>query len=365
MLAVSIIGGRPNIIKTEPIHHSLILAGVQHEIIDTGVFQKNYGEKIYNELELPKPSIILQPSSSEDYLANIKFLSREINTALDFIKPDVLLIYGDLDPGVAASFSSLNKNIPFVHIEAGLRNYELDDTEEINRLIIDKFSKLLLCTSNSAKNNLTTEGFNPKDVFVVGNTIISALKRHLKLASTNILEELGLENTKYGLLTIHREENLTSPGRLDKIFKGIEVVQQETPLVFIKYSSTNKALTRNGRNDFVSLKNLKTINTLSYHEYLGVLQNASFVITDSSGIQDETTFLGIPCITCRETTHRADTLNHGNNHLVSDEPEKIILEASRALSAEKKRVSYPAEWDMDAGEAIASVLLDHMEVFHG
>ncbi len=364
MRAVSIIGGRPNIIKAEPLHHSLVKAGIQHEIIDTGVFRKAYGERIYSELGLPRPSIILQPSPTEDYLANIKFLTGEINTALDIIKPSVLLIYGDLDPSVAASLSSLNKNIPFAHIEAGLRNHELNDTEEINRLIIDKFSRLLLCTSNAAKRNLIREGFNQKDIFVVGNTIISALKRHIKSANTKVLQELGLENKKYGLLTIHREENLTSPGRLDKIFKGIEAVQEEIPLIFIKYASTTRALLRSGYNDFVSLKNLKTTNTLSYHDYLGVLQNASFIITDSSGIQDETTYLGIPCITCRETTHRVDTLEHGNNFLVSDDEEKIILEAKRALSRKKTSGSYPLEWDMDAGKSIASVLLDHMEVFH-
>lgn len=364
MRAVSIIGGRPNIIKAEPIHHSLTEAGIQHEIIDIGIIQRAYGEKTYAELELPMPINILQQSSNEDYLANIKFLSREINAILDFIKPNVLLIYGDLDPGVAASLSSLNKGIPFVHIEAGLRNYELSDTEEINRLIIDKFSRLLLCTSNAAKSNLIKEGFHQKDIYVVGNTIISALKRHLKSANKNILRELGLENKKYGLLTIHREENLTSPGRLDNIFKGIEVVQRATPLIFIKYSSTTKALARSNHNDFMSLKNIKTINTLSYHDYLGVLQNATFVITDSSGIQDETTFLGIPCITCRETTHRADTLNYGKNILVSDDSEKIVLESKKALVSKKTKSSYPPEWDLDVGKSIATILRDQMEVFY-
>lgn len=364
MRVVSVIGGRPNVIKAEPVHRGLVRAGIHHEIIDVGVFQKPYGEKTYGELELPKPSLLLQPLEYEDYLANIKFLVTELNRGLDSIKPDVLLVYGDLNPGVAASLSSLNKSIPLVHIEAGLRNHDPNDTEEINRLIIDKFSRLLLCTSESAKENLVKEGFNQKDIFIAGNTIISALKGHLKLANINLLQNLGLVNKKYGLLTVHREENLVSPGRLDNIFKGIKEIQQEIPLIFIEYSSTAKAFTRNNQNDFASLENLKIINTLSYHDYLGVLQNASFVITDSSGIQDETTFLGIPCITCRETTHRVDTLSHGNNHLVSDDPEKIVLEVKKALSLEKISVSYPLEWDIEVENSIVSVLLKYEEVFH-
>lgn len=366
MRAVSIIGGRPNLIKAEPIHHSLAKSKIiQHGIIDIGVIKKAYGEKTYEELGLPKPLFVLQQSPFENYLDNIKFLSKEINLALDVIKPDVLLIYGDIDPSLAASIASMNKNIPSVHIEAGLRNYELNDTEEINRLIIDKCSKYLFCTSNLAKANLINEGFNPENVFVVGNTIITTLKRHLALANTGFLSELGLENKKYGLLTIHREENLTSPERLENIFKGIESVQREIPLIFINYSSTIKALNKLGYNNFASLNNIKGINTLSYHDYIGVLKNSKFVITDSSGIQDETTYLGIPCITCRETTHRVDTLNHGNNVLVSDDPKNILLEAKKALAGNGLKISYPSEWDLDAGKSITTVLLDHMEVFHG
>lgn len=365
MRVVSIIGGRPNIIKAEPIHHSLALEGIQHEIIDIGLIQRAYAEKTYGELGLPKPFITIQPPPDEDYLLKIKLLSKEITKAIEFIKPHILLIYGDLDPGVAASLSSLINNIPIAHIEAGLRNYELNDTEEINRLIIDKFSRLLFCTSNKAKDNLIKEGFDQKHIYVVGNTIISALKRHLGLANHRILQNLGLDNKKYGLLTIHREENLASPGRLDNIFKGIEAVQQEIPLIFIKYSSTTKALSRSGHNAFMSLKNTRIINTVSYHDYLGILQSARFVITDSSGIQDETTFLGIPCITCRETTHRIDTLNFGNNHLVSDEKEKMVLEARNALALNEFRFSYPPEWDIDAGSSITSILLNHKEMFYG
>lgn len=364
MRALSVIGGRPNIIKAEPVHRGLIQAGIEHVIIDTGVFQKGYGKKIYSELKLPDPTVILPYPTSDEYLLNIKFLAGELNKALTFIKPNVVIVYGDLNPSVAASISSLNKNIPLVHVEAGLRNNDLNDTEEINRLIIDKFSQFLFCPSMIARNNLLNERFDQEDVFIVGNTIISALKEHIEFASTSVLQELGLKKKNYGLLTIHREENLKSPGRLDNIFKGIKEVQRETPLIFIKYASTNRALTESDHVNLASLKNLKLVNTMSYHEYLGVLKNARFVITDSSGIQDETTYLGIPCITCREATHRTDSLVYGNNYLVSDDQEKIIHETNRIINQSIPNVSYPLEWDLDAGKLIAKILIERQEVFH-
>jgi UDP-N-acetylglucosamine 2-epimerase (non-hydrolysing) len=365
MRTVSIIGGRPNVIKAASIHRSLTEAGLQHEIIDIGVYEKPYGKKIYAELELPVPPIILELPSTQDYLLGIKLLIAEISRALEIIKPDILLIYGDINPGVAASLSSANKGIPFVHIEAGLRNYDLNDTEEINRLVIDKFSKLLFCTAKAAKNNLLKEGFDQHKVFVVGNTIIHTLSNHLKSAKLEVLKDLGLLNKTYGLVTIHREENLTSPGRLDNIFKGINEIQQETPLIFIRYASTTKALEKNGYSNFESLRNLKIVNTLSYHHYLGLLKNAAFIITDSSGIQDESTYLGIPCIVCRESTHRIDTSEYGNSHLVSDNSEEIVKEVKRALVKKRAKASYPIEWDMDVGKSIATILIDHKEVFHG
>lgn len=365
MRTVSIIGGRPNVIKAASIHQSLIEAGLQHKIIDIGVYKKPYGEKIYAELNLPIPSMVLEVPSTQDYLLGIKFLIAEISRALDIIKPDILLIYGDINPGVAASLSSVNKGIPFVHIEAGLRNYDLNDTEEINRLVIDKFSKFLFCTSKDAKNNLLKESFNQQKIFVVGNTIIRTLSGHLRLAKLEILKELELLNKTYGLVTIHREENLTSPSRLDNIFKGIKEIQQKIPLVFIKYASTTKALEENGYSNLESLTNLKIVNTLSYHHYLGLLKNAAFIITDSSGIQDESTYLGIPCIVCRESTHRINTLEYGNSHLVSDNPEEIVIEVKRALASKRKKASYPIEWDMDVGKSIATILIDHKEAFNG
>ena len=156
---------------------------------------------------------------------------------------------------------------------------------------------------------------------------------------------------------------MTSPRRLNNILKGVEDVQRDTSLIFIKYSSTNQALTKKYHDRLSSFKNLITLNTVSYHAYLGLLRNSSFVITDSSGIQDETAFLGIPCILCRETSHRFGLSDNYNDNKVSDDPEKIISETKKALSTNEQNSSYPLEWDIDVANSIASIFLNYKEEY--
>jgi len=365
MKTLSIIGGRPNIIKVEPVHNGLIKAGITHELLDIGVFERPYGKRTYAELGLPNPITSLQHPNTNNYLSDIKILAGEIKDVLDQLKPDLLLVYGDLNPGIAASLSGMTKNVPIAHIEAGLRNRDLNDTEEINRLIIDRSSILLFCTSESSQLNLLSEGISRNKIFVVGNTIISSLKQHLNNSQNEILKGMGLLGKKFGLVTIHREENLMHPDRLDNILRAIEKIQQNTPLIFIQYRSTIQALIKNGYQNSELLKNIKATDTLSYHEYLGILKNASFVLTDSSGIQDEAAYLGIPCLTCRETTHRVDTVTSGNNVLVSDNQDKIKTETQLILQGKKIKSSYPNSWDENVGDLIADALLKYKELTHG
>lgn len=356
MRAVSIIGGRPNLIKAGPVHSGLANAGIHHEIIDTGVYRKPYGPKSFRELGLLSPVLLDNFLENEEYISSIKLLASQFKHKLETINPDFVIIYGDLNPGVAASISALISNIPCVHVEAGLRNYDLTDTEEINRLIIDRFSKFLFCTSSTARDNLLKEGYSASRVFVVGNTIIAALKQHIGFADFSTLVRLGLSNRQYGLVTIHREENLTSKENLGEIIEGINLIQQNIPLVFVQYSSTIHAIDKNGQPSFRSSENLKCINTLSYHEYLGLLSKAKFIFTDSSGIQDEATYLGIPCLTCRETTHRIDTLISGGNHLVPANAQRIYAAVRQILDSPQSTVAYPNEWDLDVGGKIASII---------
>jgi UDP-N-acetylglucosamine 2-epimerase (non-hydrolysing) len=359
MLALSVVGGRPNLVKTEPVNLGLRKAGITHFIVDAGVYLKPYGPETFNDLGLPPPSVIFDFDAGQwDYLEIVKRLTLKYVEIFSALKPNVILVYGDINPGVAATLAALRLGIPVAHVEAGLRNYDIQDTEEINRLIIDRFSKKLFATSNLARANLLNEKIASENIHVVGNTLIDALRRHLPLARYSILSELGLRNAKYGLVTIHREENLFLKERLQEILEAVHQIQERVPLIFVRYYSTLRALSEHGIDEFPStLSHVKLISTLPYHDYLGVLQNATFVLTDSSGIQDETTYLGIPCLTCRDTTHRPETIQMGTNRLVGANTSSIVGAVTEILEGEPLRSKrYPQEWDLSVGDNIACAI---------
>lgn len=359
MLAISIIGGRPNLIKTEPVHKGLIDAGINHLLVDVGVFRKEYGARTYSELGLPNPIVLNPVIETDDYLKDFKKFANNYQEVFQEFKPDVVLVYGDLNPGFSASVAASVCNIPIAHVESGLRNYDIDDTEEINRLTIDRFSKIHFAISHSSYNNLVREKFNKRNICLSGNPITNALSAHLPFAETSLLDKFSLKPKQYGLITIHRDENLRNSSKLRKILEIIQGVQLEIPLVFIQYSSTLKAIHHLDKTDFDKLKNVTLLNTVSYHDYLGLLNNTAFVFTDSSGLQDETSFLGIPCFTCRENNHRPDTLL-GTNKLVGPDSKKTVkLIISSAQNIGQTNPSYPKEWDFNVGRRISKKLIQH------
>lgn len=356
MNAISIISGRPNIIKSESVHLGLTQNGYSHEIVDVGVYNKPYGAETYKNLNLPNPKVILDDVQIGDsYLESLSFFSDKFMGVFKKIKPDVIIAYGDLDPSVGAAFAALQLGIPIIHVEAGLRNYDFYDTEEINRVVLDHFAIQLHATSENAKSNLLKEKIDKEKIFLTGNTIIDVLKRHLPDANENIISEIGLESKGYGLVTIHRLENLNSFDRLYGILKSIEEIQKTIPVLLIQYSSTELAFRKHNLYTMLSnFANLKTVKTFSYHDYLGILKNALFVLTDSSGIQDETTYLNIPCLTCRNSTHRTETLTIGSNQLVGTNSSEITDAVHKIIhNKPNKERSYPPEWDFDFRQNIA------------
>jgi UDP-N-acetylglucosamine 2-epimerase (non-hydrolysing) len=360
MRVVSVIGGRPNLIKSEPLNAAFISMGIEHSIIDLGVHNQPYGPASYADLGLPAPIFVLDTSPYEnDYIEKTKYLIDGLTSYFQRTSPDIIIVYGDLDPGVAAVVAALRANVASIHVEAGLRNYDAHDTEEFNRTVIDRFSQRLFATSEIARNNLLNEGISGEKIYVAGNAIISALKRHLPSADMSILERVGCQTSSYGLVTIHREENLASAERMNEIFLAMKQIEKVHTLVFIQYYSTLHAFLKfNLQPQLTDLENTKVIHTLRYHEYLGLLQGSKFVITDSSGIQDETTYLGIPCFTCREKTHRVETIWHGTNQVVGLNNQGIVEAVTKALEVHAPPShKYPSEWDIDLGQFIAKTLL--------
>ena len=357
MQIISIIGGRPNLIKAEPVHKGLLKHGINHRLVDVGVFLKGYGEKTYSELSLPTPILLDRFNETDNFLHDIKYLANQYIKILNKHQPDLVLVYGDLNPGFAAVHAANICKIPIAHVEAGLRNNDINDTEEINRVTIDKFSKIHFAISKSSVDNLLHEGFTKQTICLSGNPITNALSSHLHFADKKILEHLGITSKKYGLVTIHRDENLTDQEKLNDFLEVIKAVQKTIPLVFIRYSSTIRAINRFKQFSLDTMKNIIPVDTVSYHEYIGLLTNSAFVFTDSSGLQDETAFLGIPCFTCRKTTHRPDTLQ-SSNKLVSLASKKTIdLIIENAKTPNVQVPNYPKEWDLNVGEKVSRKII--------
>ena len=353
MSVISIVSGRPNLIKSESVHLGLTLNGITHEIVDIGVYKKPYGAETFKNLKLPNPIELLDDVQlGKSYLETLRIYSERFKATFQATKPDAIIVYGDLDPSVGAAFAAIQLEIPLVHIEAGLRNHDLYDTEEINRIVLDHLAIQLHATSENAKSNLIKEKISKDKIFVTGNTIIDAIKRHLPSAREDVIREIGLESKEYGLVTIHRLENLNSFDKLYGIIKSIEEIQKEMPILLIQYSSTDMAFKKHNLMSMLSnLPNVKLIKTFPYHDYLGIIKNALFVLTDSSGIQDETTYLNIPCLTCRNATHRTETITMGSNQLVGTNS-KVITKAVHEIIRNKstKETHYPIEWDLDISE---------------
>lgn len=359
MQTISIIGGRPNLIKAEPIHKGLIKHGINHRLVDIGVFLRSYGEKTYSELGLPTPILLDSFNETDNFLQDVKNLAKKFVRIFEKHRPDLVLVYGDINPGFAAVHAANICKIPIAHVEAGLRNNDIDDTEEINRVTIDKFSKIHFAISKTSVDNLLHEGFRKQSICLSGNPITNALSSHLPFAETKILERLGLTAKKYGLVTIHRDENLTDPEKLKIFFEIIKAVQQTIPLVFIRYTSTLRAMNHIKEFRLDAMKNIVLVDTVSYHDYLGLLTNSSFVFTDSSGFQDETAFLGISCFTYRKTTHRPDTLR-SSNRLVGLESQKTIdLIIENIQNPKNQAPNYPKEWDLNVGEKVSRKIMQN------
>jgi UDP-N-acetylglucosamine 2-epimerase (non-hydrolysing) len=362
MRILSVIGGRPNLIKVASIYSELRSARFEHHIVDVGVYQKPYGPASFRELGLPEPNYLIPKNELRmEYLDHLKWLAAQMKRIFQKFAPDVVLVYGDINPTAAASIAAAQLHIPAGHVEAGLRNYDIRDTEEFNRLLVDKFAKFHFATTENAKQNLLNEGFEENSIHVVGNTITNALKSHLRFASLSTLKSLGLPDKKYGIVTFHREENIESFERLQAIYLSIKEISCKLPLVFIQYVSTLQAFAKYGfQTQFESLANIHLIKTISYHEYLGLLKNALLIITDSSGIQDEAAYLGVPCIICRDATHKDLIAGERYNYVVGLDRDLILKKVNWIYNNPiLLSPKYPLEWDINVGIEIAAILTRH------
>ena len=355
MKIVVVAGARPNFMKVAPLMWELRRrAGVSSYLVHTG---QHYDEKMsklfFVELNIPRPDIDLEVGSGS-HAAQTAEVMRRFEPVICEQKPDALVVVGDVNSTIACALTAVKLGVRVAHVEAGLRSFDRTMPEEINRILTDAISEWLFVTERSGIANLRNEGVPKERVHLVGNVMIDTLLSCRDRAeSSPVLDQLKLRDKSYGVLTLHRPANVDDHAVFGRLLGAIERIAHEVPLVFPVHPRTRKSLTAIGAE---GLRGLILTDPLGYLDFMKLLAHARVVLTDSGGIQEETTVLGVPCLTLRENTERPVTCEQGTNQLVGLDPERILAAAHKALSAPAKAGRTPELWDGQAARRIVDVL---------
>jgi UDP-N-acetylglucosamine 2-epimerase (non-hydrolysing) len=348
-----VVGARPNFMKAAPVLRALrSYAATEQFVVHTGQhYDFNMSDVFFQQLEMAPPDINLQVGSGSHAQQTAQIMSRFEPVVLER-KPDLVLVYGDVNSTVAAALVCAKLGTKLGHVEAGLRSSDRSMPEEINRLLTDQLADLLFTPSVDGNINLAREGISEEKVHLVGNVMIDTVVRMLPAARQTIAADLP---EHFALVTLHRPANVDVPEWLDEFIKALVVIGKQIPVLFPVHPRTRQQLLARGKS-LASSHGILLMNPLPYLEFLGLQTRATVVVTDSGGIQEETTFLGVPCLTVRENTERPITVTTGTNLLVGRDPQKICAEVKRVLSGNVKRTGVPPLWDGHAAERIASVI---------
>jgi len=359
---ISVVGARPNFMKVAPIHKVFqkYSEKINHLICHTGQHYDAKMSKIFFEdLKLPEPDFYLGIGSGTHAEQTGKVMI-EFEKILLKEEPDLVLVVGDVNSTIACSLTAAKLHIKTVHVEAGLRSFDREMPEEVNRVLTDSISELLFVTEKSGITNLKNEGVPEERVFFVGNVMIDNLTQHLE--QTNRIPTLRDFNVKPGnfvLVTMHRPSNVDSDSQLQKIVHMLNSIAGKRKIIFPIHPRTRKNL--ESKQLIKSLnENVVLTEPIGYMDFLCLLRNAELIITDSGGIQEESTYLGVQCITTRKTTERPVTVEIGTNHLVGDDFEKAEQFAIEILNGNKKSGLIPEFWDGKASNRIVNIIADKL-----
>jgi UDP-N-acetylglucosamine 2-epimerase (non-hydrolysing) len=324
-------------------------AGVEQTLVHTGQhYDANMSDVFFRQLEIPAPDVNLAVGAGSHACQTAEIMTRFEPVVLER-KPDLVLVYGDVNSTVAAALVCAKLSVLVGHVEAGLRSFDRSMPEEINRLVTDQLADLLFTPSEDGDLNLQREGVPPEKIHRVGNVMIDSLVRLLPEASRYSAN--GFPES-YALVTLHRPSNVDDGEALQKLLRSLLEISRQLPLVFPVHPRTRRRITEFG----LQSDQLHLLDPLPYVEFLALQRNARVVITDSGGIQEETTYLGVPCLTLRDNTERPVTVSMGTNILVGQDENKLCREISKILNGQAKRGTIPPLWDGHAGERIADVL---------
>lgn len=358
---INICGARPNFMKIAPLMHAYAaFDSIEPLLVHTGQhYDENMSDLFFRQLGIPEPDLNLEVGSGSHAVQTAEIIRRFEPVVLEH-KPDCVLVVGDVNSTIACALVATKLGIRVAHVEAGLRSFDRGMPEEINRVLTDSISDLLFVTEPSGLENLTREGVNGKKVHFVGNVMIDTLKANLAKANqSSVLDDLSLSKGEYNVVTLHRPSNVDSAEGFARIADALDEIQRDLPTVFPMHPRTRSNLPKLGLAErFAGMKQLKIVEPLGYLDFLKLTGNAAVVLTDSGGIQEETTILGVWCLTIRENTERPVTITHGTNMLVGSDPGKI-LDAYRSRRATRSTTRpVPEKWDGRAAERIAAILAE-------
>ena len=353
MRIVHVIGARPNFMKAAPVIRALSSFPVEQIVVHTGQhYDFNMSDVFFQQLGMPAPDVNLQVGSGSHAQQTAHIMCRFEPVVLEK-KPDLVVVYGDVNSTVAAALVCSKLMVRVAHVEAGLRSFDRSMPEEINRLVTDQLSDLLFTPSEDGNRNLAREGIASEKVFLVGNVMIDTLVRMLPEADRRL--PAGLPS-RYALVTLHRPSNVDDLDWLSSLLSSLERVGHDLEVIFPVHPRTRQKIASLGSSAEKN-KHIRFLEPLPYLDFLALQKHAAVVITDSGGIQEETTFLGVPCLTVRENTERPVTITIGTNVLVGRDTAVLTRELTRVLSHERKNTGIPPLWDGRAAERIAEVIV--------
>lgn len=360
---INIVGARPNFIKIAPIieeqnkdknFEPLLLHTGQH-------YDSNMSDIFFEELKIPKPDIFLGVGSASHAKQVAQIMEKFDDVCVEY-KPDAILVVGDVNSTMACSLVAVKYGIKVIHLEAGLRSFDRTMPEEINRIVTDSIADILLTPSLDANQNLLKEGIDPQRIYFIGNIMIDTLFRNNQfLDNTKIFDSLSLKKGKYVLLTLHRPSNVDDKDSLKRILNTLNEIQSKINIVFPIHPRTLKNIKKFGFENLIeNMKNMIITKPLGYLDFQKIMLNAKFVITDSGGIQEETTALKIPCLTLRENTERPITILEGSNVLIGNDMTKLKNLSNDILNGNWKASKIPKFWDGQTSKRVIKILKNNL-----
>ncbi len=358
MKVVNIVGARPNFVKIAPLMHAMEASTkMEAVLVHTGQhYDYNMSESFFKELQIPEPDVYLNVGS-DTHGKQVAKIMKKFDDFCEEYQPDLVVVVGDVNSTMACSLVATKRHIKVAHIEAGIRSYDRGMPEEVNRIVTDSIADLLLPPSQDAVENLIKEGHTTDQIQLVGNIMIDTLlKNQQKILASNILQMLNVLPKEYALLTLHRPSNVDNTESLGNIIDALEVIQENIHIVFPVHPRTKKKIEEFGLMSRINqMENIVLTEPLGYFDFGKLVYDAKFVMTDSGGIQEETTVYQTPCITIRENTERPVTVLEGTNELAGADKVKIIDFANQILDGKWKKGIVPELWDGKTAERIVNV----------